>query len=194
MMCIIINGFIRTHKRKGYFKMNDLKKYITDIPDFPRKGIIFHDVTSLLQDSEGFHKSIDQLLKKLDGVEFDAVAGLDARGFLFGAPVAYAKNKSFVPVRKKGKLPRETVSAEYELEYGTAVIEMHTDALKKGDKVVIIDDLMATGGTLEAAVRLCEKLGAEVVKILCLIELKGLNGRDKLKGYDVESLISYDEK
>lgn len=181
-------------KGKDILIMSDLKKYITDIPDFPRKGIIFHDVTSLLQDSEGFHKSIDQLLKKLDGVEFDAVAGLDARGFLFGAPVAYEKNKSFVPVRKKDKLPRETVSAEYELEYGTAVIEMHTDALKKGDRVVIIDDLMATGGTLEAAVRLCEQLGAEVVKILCLIELKGLNGRDKLKGYDVESLISYDGK
>ena len=131
-------------KGKDILIMSDLKKYITDIPDFPRKGIIFHDVTSLLQDSEGFHKSIDQLLKKLDGVEFDAVAGLDARGFLFGAPVAYEKNKSFVPVRKKDKLPRETVSAEYELEYGTAVIEMHTDALKKGDRVVIIDDLMAT--------------------------------------------------
>lgn len=194
MMCIIINGSIRTHKRKGYFKMSDLKKYITDIPDFPRKGIIFHDITSLLQNGEGFHRAIDGLIEKLDGVEFDAVAGLDARGFLFGAPVAYAKGRGFVPVRKRGKLPRETVSAEYDLEYGTATVEMHTDALKKGDKVVIIDDLMATGGTLEAAVRLCEQLGAEVVKILCVIELKGLNGREKLKGYDVRSLISYDEK
>lgn len=174
--------------------MNELKKYITDIPDFPQKGIIFHDITSLLQSGEGFHRAIDGLIEKLDGVEFDAVAGLDARGFLFGAPVAYAKGRGFVPVRKKGKLPRETVSAEYDLEYGTATVEMHTDALKKGDKVVIIDDLMATGGTLEAAVRLCEQLGAEVVKILCVIELKGLNGREKLKGYDVRSLISYDEK
>lgn len=194
MPCIIYSGFIPTQKRKGYFNMNDLKNYITDIPDFPQKGIIFHDITSLLQSGEGFHRAIDGLIEKLDGVEFDAVAGLDARGFLFGAPVAYAKGRGFVPVRKKGKLPRETVSAEYDLEYGTATVEMHTDALKKGDKVVIIDDLMATGGTLEAAVRLCEQLGAEVVKILCVIELKGLNGRERLKGYDVRSLISYDEK
>ena len=194
MPCIIYSGFIPTQKRKGYFNMNELKKYITDIPDFPQKGIIFHDITSLLQSGEGFHRAIDGLIEKLDGVEFDAVAGLDARGFLFGAPVAYAKGRGFVPVRKKGKLPRETVSAEYDLEYGTATVEMHTDALKKGDKVAIIDDLMATGGTLEAAVRLCEQLGAEVVKILCVIELKGLNGREKLKGYDVRSLISYDEK
>lgn len=194
MPCIIYSGFIPTQKRKGYFNMTDLKKYITDIPDFPQKGIIFHDITSLLQSGEGFHRAIDGLIEKLDGVEFDAVAGLDARGFLFGAPVAYAKGRGFVPVRKKGKLPRETVSAEYDLEYGTATVEMHTDALKKGDKVVIIDDLMATGGTLEAAVRLCEQLGAEVVKILCVIELKGLNGREKLKSYDVRSLISYDEK
>lgn len=194
MPCIIYSGFIPIQKRKGYFNMNELKKYITDIPDFPQKGIIFHDITSLLQSGEGFHRAIDGLIEKLDGVEFDAVAGLDARGFLFGAPVAYAKGRGFVPVRKKGKLPRETVSAEYDLEYGTATVEMHTDALKKGDKVVIIDDLMATGGTLEAAVRLCEQLGAEVVKILCVIELKGLNGREKLKGYDVRSLISYDEK
>lgn len=194
MPCIIYSGFIPTQKRKGYFNMTDLKNYITDIPDFPQKGIIFHDITSLLQSGEGFHRAIDGLIEKLDGVEFDAVAGLDARGFLFGAPVAYAKGRGFVPVRKKGKLPRETVSAEYDLEYGTATVEMHTDALKKGDKVVIIDDLMATGGTLEAAVRLCEQLGAEVVKILCIIELRGLNGREKLKGYDVRSLISYDEK
>lgn len=174
--------------------MSDLKEYITDIPDFPEKGIIFHDITSLLQSGEGFHKAIDGLMDKLEGVNFDAVMGLDARGFLFGAPIAYLRNKSFVPVRKKGKLPRDTVSAEYALEYGTAEVEIHTDSLKKGDKVVIIDDLIATGGTLEAAVKLAEQLGAEVVKILCLIELKALNGKEKLKGYDVEALIAYDGK
>ena len=170
--------------------MSDLKEYITDIPDFPEKGIIFRDVTSLLQSGEGFRKAIDGILAKLDNVEFDAVIGLDARGFLFAAPVAYIRSKGFIPVRKKGKLPRETISAEYALEYGTAEVEIHTDSLKKGDKVVIIDDLIATGGTIGAAVKLAEQLGAEVVRIVCLIELRGLNGREKLKGYDVEALIS----
>lgn len=174
--------------------MENLKKYITDIPDFPEKGIIFRDVTSLLQSAEGFHEAVGKLLELLDGVEFDAVIGLDARGFLFAAPIAYIKNKGFIPVRKKGKLPREAISAQYALEYGTAEVEIHTDALKKGDRVVIIDDLIATGGTLEAAVRLAERLGAEVVKIICLIELDDLNGRDKLKGYDVETVISYSGK
>lgn len=174
--------------------MKDLKKYITDIPDFSEKGIIFRDITSLLQDSEGFHSAIEAVSEKLDGVDFDAVVGLDARGFLIGAPIAYVKNKGFIPVRKKGKLPRETVSAEYALEYGTAEVEIHRDSLKKGDKVVVIDDLIATGGTLEAAVKLVEQLGGKVVKILCLIELTDLHGREKLKGYDVESIISYTGK
>ena len=174
--------------------MQNLKKYITDIPDFPEKGIIFRDITSLLQDRDGFHRAVAAILEKLDGVEFDAVVGLEARGFILGAPIAYAKNKGFIPVRKKGKLPRETVSAQYELEYGTAEVEMHKDSLKKGDKVIVIDDLIATGGTLEAAVKLVEQLGGEVVKILCLIELSDLNGREKLKGYDVETVISYSGK
>lgn len=172
--------------------MEKLKKYITNIPDFPKKGIIFRDVTSLLQDSEGFSLAVDEMMKQLDDVEFDAVLGLEARGFLFGAPVAYAKKKSLVPVRKKGKLPRATVSAEYELEYGTAEVEIHTDSLKKGDKVVIIDDLIATGGTLEAAAKLVETLGGEVVRIVCLIELTDLKGRDKLKNYDVRSIVAYE--
>jgi adenine phosphoribosyltransferase len=174
--------------------MADLKQYITDIPDFPEKGIIFRDITSLIQSAEGFQIAVDELRKRLDGVEFDSVAGLDARGFLFASPVAYAENKGLVLVRKKGKLPRETVSESYALEYGTAEVEIHTDSVKAGDKVVIIDDLIATGGTLEAAVKLVERLGGKVVKILALIELEGLNGREKLTGYDVETLIPYSGK
>lgn len=172
--------------------MNDIKKYITDIPDFPEKGIIFRDVTSLLQNGEGFSTAVDEMTKLLDDVDFDAVLGLEARGFVFGAPIAYAKKKAFIPVRKKGKLPRATVSAKYELEYGTAEIEIHTDSLKKGDKVVIIDDLIATGGTLEAAARLVEQLGGEVVRIVCLMELTDLKGRDKLQKYDVRSVVTYE--
>lgn len=171
-----------------------LQDYITTIPDFPKKGILFRDITSLLQDGEGFRAAIDAILEKLDGVAFDAVIGLEARGFLIGAPVAYAAKKGFVPVRKKGKLPRETVSAQYALEYGTAEVEIHRDSLKQGDRVVIIDDLLATGGTLEAAVRLVEQLSGEVVKVISLIELTDLKGREKLKRYDVETIPSYSGK
>lgn len=171
-----------------------LQDYITTIPDFPKKGILFRDITSLLQDGEGFHAAIDAILEKLDDVEFDAVVGLEARGFLIGAPVAYAAKKGFVPVRKKGKLPRETVSAQYALEYGTAEVEIHRDSLKQGDRVVIIDDLLATGGTLEAAVRLVEQLGGVIVKVISLIELTDLKGREKLKRYDVETILSYSGK
>jgi adenine phosphoribosyltransferase len=174
--------------------MADLKQYITNIPDFPEKGIIFRDITSLLQNAEGFQAAVDELRQRLDGIEFDAVAGLDARGFLFAAPVAYAADRGLVLVRKKGKLPRETISESYALEYGTAEVEVHTDAVKAGDRVVIIDDLIATGGTLEAAAKLIERLGGKVVKVLALIELEGLNGREKLAGYDVETLISYSGK
>ncbi len=174
--------------------MADLKEYITNIPDFPEEGIIFRDITSLLQSAEGFSLAVDALREKLDGVTFDKVAGLDARGFLFASPVAYAEKKGLVLVRKKGKLPRETISESYALEYGTAEVEVHTDSVKPGDKVVIIDDLIATGGTLEAAVKLVERLGGKVVKILALIELEDLGGREKLAGYDVETLISYSGK
>ena len=171
--------------------MVDLKKYITDIPDFPKKGIIFRDITSLLQDAEGFQKAIEEYLSRLENTEYDTVAALDARGFLFAAPVAYAKGKALIPVRKKGKLPRETISAEYALEYGNATVEIHKDSIKQGDKVVIIDDLIATGGTLEAVVKLVEQLGGKVVKIITLIELVDLHGRDKLNGYDVDTIIKY---
>ena len=174
--------------------MKKIEEYVKSIPDFPEKGIIFRDVTSVLQDADGLHRAIDEMQKFLEGVEFDVIAGTESRGFIFGVPIAYNLHKAFVPVRKKGKLPRETVSAEYELEYGKAEIEMHKDAIQPGQKVVLVDDLIATGGTIEAAARLVEELGGEVVKIIFLMELEGLKGREKLKGYDVESVIHYEGK
>ncbi len=174
--------------------MKKIEEYVRSIPDFPEPGIIFRDVTSILQDAEGLQLSIDLIQEKLKGIDFDVVAGTESRGFIFGMPVAYNLHKPFVPVRKKGKLPCETVSIEYALEYGTAEIEIHRDAIKPGQKVVMIDDLIATGGTIEAAVKLVEKLGGEVVKIVFLMELAGLKGREKLAGYDVESVICYDGK
>ncbi len=172
--------------------MKKLEDYVRSIPDFPEEGIIFRDVTSILQDADGLALAIDGILKMLDGVEYDVVIGPESRGFIFGVPVAYAQHKGFVPVRKKGKLPCETIEAEYALEYGTAVIEMHKDAILPGQRVVIIDDLIATGGTIEAITGLVEKLGGQVVKICFVMELLGLKGREKLKKYDVETIITYE--
>ena len=174
--------------------MKKLEDYVISIPDFPEPGIIFRDVTTILQDADGLNLAIDALLKMVDGLDFDVVLGPESRGFIFGMPVAYASHKSFVPVRKKGKLPRETVSAKYELEYGTAEIEIHKDAIRPGQKVVIIDDLIATGGTIEAISGLVEQLGGKVVKICFVMELAGLCGREKLKNYTVESAIIYEGK
>ena len=174
--------------------MKPIEEYVRSIPDFPELGIIFRDVTSVIQDPDGLKLSIDLIQEKLEGLDFDVVVGPESRGFIFGMPIAYNLHKSFVPVRKKGKLPCETVSVEYDLEYGSAVIEMHKDAIKPGQKVVIIDDLMATGGTIEAIIKLIESLGGEVVKTVFLMELAGLNGRDKIKGYDVDSVIVYPGK
>lgn len=171
-----------------------MEEYIRCIPDFPEPGIMFRDVTSVLQDAEGLKLAIDSMIKLLDGVDFDVVAGTESRGFIFGVPVAYAMGKAFVPVRKKGKLPCETVSEKYALEYGFAEIEMHKDSIKPGQKVVLIDDLIATGGTIEAAIKLVERLGGEVVKIVCLMELAGLEGRRKLEGYDFEAVVTYEGK
>jgi adenine phosphoribosyltransferase len=171
--------------------MKALEDYVTTIPDFPKKGIMFRDVTTILSDKDGFKLAVEGLIEKLKDVDFDLVLGSESRGFIFGAPVAYAMNKGFILVRKKGKLPRATYSEDYELEYGTATLEMHQDAIKKGQKVVIIDDLIATGGTTEAIIKLAEREGGEVVKIGFVMELEGLKGREKLKDYDVFSLISY---
>ena len=174
--------------------MKKLEDYVVSIPDYPEPGIIFRDVTSILQDAEGLKLAIDSLQAELDGLDFDVIAGTESRGFIFGMPIAYNLHKPFVLVRKKGKLPRETVSVSYDLEYGSAEIEMHKDSIKPGQKVVLIDDLIATGGTIEAAAKLVEQLGGEVVRIIFLMELAGLHGREKLSKYDVESVIRYEGK
>lgn len=174
--------------------MKRVEDYVRSIPDFPEPGIIFRDVTTILQDGEGLHLAIDKLIEMVEGIDFDVVVGPESRGFIFGVPVAYALRKGFVPVRKKGKLPCETISAEYDLEYGSAVIEMHKDSIKPGQKVVIIDDLIATGGTIEAITKLIEQLGGQVVKICFVMELAGLKGRERLKGFDVRSVVTYEGK
>ena len=174
--------------------MKPIEEYVVSIPDFPEPGIIFRDVTSVLQDAEGLALATDLMQEKLKGVEFDLIAGPESRGFIFGVPIAYNLHKPFIPIRKKGKLPRETASIQYELEYGTAELEIHKDAIRPGQRVVIIDDLIATGGTNEAIVKLIEGLGGKVVKTVFLMELAGLKGREKLAGYNVESVIVYPGK
>ena len=167
--------------------MNKIEEYVRSIPDFPEPGIIFRDITSVLQDAEGLQLAINSMQEFLKDVDVDVIAGTESRGFIFGVPIAYN-------LRKKGKLPCETVSASYDLEYGSATIEMHKDSIKPGQKVAIVDDLIATGGTIEAAIKLVEELGGEVVKVIFLMELAGLHGRERLKGYDVESVICYEGK
>ena len=169
----------------------DLKDKIRSIENFPQEGVLFRDITTLLKDAEGMKEAIDQMTAKLDGVDFDLVLGPESRGFIFGMPVAYNMGKGFVPVRKAGKLPAEVVSKEYALEYGTATIEMHKDAIQPGQKVVIVDDLMATGGTAKAIVEMVEEMGGEVAAMLFLIELDFLEGRKVLPGYKIESVIHY---
>ncbi len=174
--------------------MKELKDYVVSIPDFPEPGIIFRDVTSILQDADGLQLAVDSLQKMLEDVDFDVIAGLEARGFIFGTPLAYNLHKPFIPIRKKGKLPRETVSKTYDLEYGSATIEIHKDAIKPGMKVVLVDDLIATGGTIEAGAQLIEELGGEVVKLVFVMELAGLKGRERLAKYDVDAVITYEGK
>ena len=169
----------------------DLKDKIRNIQDFPQEGVLFRDITTLLKDAEGMKEAIDQMTAKLEGIDFDLVLGPESRGFIFGMPVAYNMNKGFVPVRKAGKLPAEVVSKEYALEYGTATIEIHKDAIQPGQKVVIVDDLMATGGTAKAIVEMVEEMGAEVAAMLFLIELDFLEGRKVLPDYKIESVIHY---
>ena len=174
--------------------MSRVEDYIRSIPDFPQKGIIFRDITSVLQNADGLHLAIDEMQKKLEGLEFDKIAGLESRGFIFGMPIAYNLHKPFILIRKAGKLPCETVSQTYDLEYGQATIEVHKDAIEKGERIVVVDDLIATGGTVEAICRLVEKLGGEVVKVCFIMELAGLKGREKLAKYDVDSAIVYEGK
>ena len=174
--------------------MKTVSDYIRTIPDFPEKGIMFRDITTVIQDADGLHLAVDEMAKQLDGLDFDVVAGAESRGFIFGMPLAYNLGKPFVPIRKAGKLPCAVVQKEYALEYGTATIEIHKDAIRPGQRVVLLDDLIATGGTIKAAAELVEELGGEVVKILFLLELKGLEGRKLLEGYDVETVVAYDGK
>ena len=175
--------------------MKSLESYVIAIPDYPKPGILFRDVTGILDSADGLRLAIDQLADRLQGAPFDAIVSMESRGFIFGMPLAYKLNKAFVPVRKPGKLPRETVSASYELEYGTDTLEMHKDALKPGARVVIVDDLLATGGTAGACARLVECVGAKVVKMLFVIELEGFAARSgNLAGYEIEPLIAYPGK
>lgn len=174
--------------------MKKLEEYVRTIPDFPEPGIMFRDVTSVLQDADGLRLAIDTMQDMVKDLEIDVVAGAESRGFIFGMPIAYNLNKPFVLIRKKGKLPCETVEQTYDLEYGTATIEMHKDAIKPGQKVLLVDDLIATGGTTEAMIKLVESLGGEVVGVSVLIELAGLKGRDKIAGYRLDAALSYEGK
>lgn len=174
--------------------MKKLEEYVRSIPDFPQEGIIFRDVTSVLQDADGLHLAVEMMQEKIKDLDFDVVVGPESRGFIFGVPIAYNLHKGFIPVRKKGKLPCETIEKAFDLEYGSAVIEMHKDGIKPGQKVLIVDDLIATGGTIEAIIDMVKSLGGQVVGIVCLMELAGLEGRKRLSGYRVDSAIVYEGK
>ncbi|MGA2191801.1 MAG: adenine phosphoribosyltransferase [Nitrospirota bacterium] len=171
--------------------MLDLKTRIRDIPDFPKKGILFRDITTLLKDNEAFQKVIDKITCYYEDEGIAKVVGIESRGFILGAPVAYALGAGFVPVRKPGKLPSDIYEAKYELEYGTDTLTVHQDAITPGERVLVVDDLLATGGTMAATLDLLKKLGAQVVGVACLIELAELRGRDKLAGHNVLSMIAY---
>ncbi|TMF82579.1 MAG: adenine phosphoribosyltransferase [Chloroflexi bacterium] len=169
----------------------DLGSRIRDVPDFPKPGILFKDITTLLKDGDAFQAAIDGLLAKIGNKKIDAVVGMESRGFIFAAPIAYKLRVGFVPVRKLGKLPADVVSVEYDLEYGSATLEMHKDAIKPGARVLIVDDLLATGGTVAGTIELVKQLKGEIVGLAFLIELAALKGRDKLAGYDIVTLIKY---
>ncbi|MBR2950169.1 MAG: adenine phosphoribosyltransferase [Lachnospiraceae bacterium] len=174
--------------------MKKLEEYVRSIPDFPIEGIVFRDVTSVVEDADGFKLAVDTMEKLVEDLEYDVVAGAESRGFIFGAPIAYNRHKPLVLIRKKGKLPCETVAQEYDLEYGTAVIEMHKDSIKPGQRVLLVDDLIATGGTTEAMIKLIESLGGVVAGVVVMIELAGLEGRKKIEGYRLDSAIRYPGK
>jgi len=172
---------------------DQLKKLIREIPDFPKKGILFYDITTLLKDKSGYAALIDQLAEHYIGKQVDLILGMEARGFIFGPALAYRLNAGFVPVRKPGKLPAATARVEYDLEYGSNALEVHKDAIEKGQRVLIVDDLLATGGTAQATAQLATALGAQIAGLGFVVELDFLKGRDKLKTYDVFSLLHYDK-
>jgi adenine phosphoribosyltransferase len=170
----------------------DLKSKLREVMNFPKEGINFIDITTVLQDAQALKECIDAMKEKIETFgDFDLIVGPESRGFIFGTPLAYTMGKGFIPIRKKGKLPYQTINVEYQLEYGKDILEMHIDAIKEGQKVVIVDDLLATGGTTESNIKLVEQLGGEVVGIVYFVELSFLNGRDKLKDYSVESIVQY---
>lgn len=174
--------------------MKSLDDYIRVIPDFPEQGVLFRDITTVFQDADGMQIAIDEMQEKVKDLDFDVIAGAESRGFIYGAAMAYNLHKPLVLIRKKGKLPWKTESVDYDLEYGKATLEIHVDAVKPGQKVLLVDDLLATGGTVRAGAQLIEKLGGEVAGILVMIELKGLEGRSRLQGYRVDSVIAYEGK
>lgn len=169
----------------------DLREVIRTIPDFPEEGVLFRDITPILQDPKAFKASIDKMKSILEKIDFDIIIGPESRGFIFSTPLAYVMGKSFVPVRKEGKLPYEVIRKSYDMEYGSNTVEIHKDAIKKGQKVVIVDDLLATGGTCKAVAELLEEIGAEVTAMLFLVELQDLKGREVLKDYNVKSIVKY---
>jgi len=180
-------------QKRRYPTESDLKAKLRVIPNWPKRGVNFIDITTLLIDAEAFRSVIDILTGHFSRKRIDAVVGVEARGFMIGAPVAYKLGTGFVPARKKGKLPFKKLSVEYSLEYGTEFVEMHSDAIKKGQRIAIVDDLLATGGTAEATARLVEKMGGKVTGLAFLVELDFLNGRDKLQKYDLVSLVHYNK-
>jgi adenine phosphoribosyltransferase len=177
--------------RRGQLSVDDLRKLIREVPDFPKPGILFYDITTLLKDASAYRRAIDLMTEPYEGQTIDKVVGMESRGFIFSAPMAYQLKAGFVLVRKLGKLPAETASVEYALEYGTNTLEIHKDAISKGERVLIVDDLLATGGTVTGTIELVEKLGGQVVGLGFLVELLFLKGRDRLKGFDVRSVIQY---
>jgi adenine phosphoribosyltransferase len=174
--------------------MKKLEEYVRTIPDFPEPGIMFRDVTSVLQDADGLQLAIDTMQDLVKDLDYDVVVGAESRGFIFGTPIAYNNHKPFVLIRKKGKLPCDTVSVDYDLEYGKATIEMHKDSIKAGQKVLVVDDLIATGGTTEAMIKLIESLGGKVAGVVVMMELAGLKGRERISGYRLDSAIVYEGK
>ena len=169
----------------------ELRDYIRDVPDFPRAGILFRDITPLLKDADAFRATVDRLVEYCEPLQLDAIVGIESRGFLLASPLAYCIGTPLIPIRKKGRLPFETYTESYDLEYGSDALQVHTDAISEGQRVIIIDDLLATGGTMSAAARLVEQTGGQVAALAFLVELSDLNGRDQLKGYDIFSLIEY---
>ena len=170
---------------------DDLRALIREIPDFPKPGILFYDITTLLKDAAAFQQVVDRMVEAVDGTRIDVVVGMESRGFIFSAPMAYRLRAGFVPVRKLGKLPAETIEVEYALEYGTATLEIHRDAILPGQRVLIVDDLLATGGTVMGTIELVQRLGGEVAGLSFMVELSALHGRERLGGFEIHALLTY---